>query len=367
MSFALFAIVLIYASDAANVVEHVLASPAAVPGSLEAELEFSCTASMSLLQVAMEREQRAAISTDRDVPIVHVMYATTMNSTGLGDVGLMSSMLSLSQSLGNPHRAVIHLVVPAVDMALAMGFRECFYKQFEPAQKHPTLEVHPLRPLPFDPGRNPHTTYLSGNSLTYARWLAPEYLPNVSKLFYLDTDTLVRVDIRPLYEMNQSTVMMLKPCGSICRNETLKVHYADFVVPADAEQLQVYSAGVMLADLDRWKAVNLTGVLVDQAKALLEAGSSLDDQLILNVVTQRMHILGNLPERFNTEGPGYFPEMFPDFSCTDAVWNGFLSNTYKSAGILHFSGKSKQWHPEFQGCDLVDQLMPRTQCSASLA
>lgn len=338
-------------------------------------------AAMSLLQVATEKGKRSSIVQHRGRDTVHVMYATTMNSTGPGDVGLMASIMSLSKNLVEPASAVIHMIVPKEDVLSAKSFVECFEGQWSPSEPHPALEVVEELPLPFDPGSNTHTKYLSANTMTFARWLMPAYFPNVNKVFYIDTDTIIQADIRQLYEADMDAALLLKTCGILCtipHTETLEKHYNTMkdIIPKNLREELVMNAGVMLADLDRWRELNFTDALFKQAESILAANVSLDDQLVLNMVAKSMGVVDELPKRFNSEGAGYCPQ--------NARWNALLKGEeidccnpgpdgldlpVEEAAVLHWSGPDKQWDllagRAPGNCAVLDQYLPSKMCKIS--
>jgi len=287
---------------------------------------------------------------------IHVAYATTMNSTGPGDVGLMSSTLSLSRAMSN-HDLVIHLIVPPEDLPSAKEWINCFHSQFDLSDAQPRVELHPEIPLPFKPPANDHTVYLSENTMTFARWYLPQYLPEVSTVLYIDTDTVVQGDVAELFLQHPDVAIKLKPCGLICRDETLEVHYADEKdrIPQDVSKTEVMNAGVMLANLDLWRTMNITGRLFDMADSFLEKKSFLDDQLILNIVARQSKSLLYLDEKFNKEGAGYVQ------SCDTPYAQDFYA-------VIHWSGPQKSWNwlgQQPRGSCFADKFLPPKTCKLS--
>lgn len=286
---------------------------------------------------------------------VHVAYATTMNSTGPGDAGLMASLLSMSRALGEL-KSIIHLIVPSEDVQSAADFVSCFKNQFHSSESYPNVEIHSEIPMTFDPGRNEHTKWLSGNTMTYARWYLPQYLPEVSRVLYIDTDTIVRRSISALFKQDPEVAIMLKPCGWICQGQSLETHYpADSnVIPEAVRNARVMSAGVMMANLDLWRTMNVTDKLVAMAETHLAQNATLDDQLILNIIAQQSNSFQVLDERYNTEGPGYVQNCHV----------GFPNETV----IIHWSGPNKFWNwigKEPRGSCFADDYLPTEQCATS--
>jgi lipopolysaccharide biosynthesis glycosyltransferase len=319
-----------------------------------------------LLQVGTWNSQSALI---RDVRVVHVAYATSLrsssgvlNSTGLGNVGLLASMLSLSQALTVFEKVVIHLIIPKSDLPDATDLVNCFMNEFDSSDdSRPTVEVHAERPLPFNPGTNEHKSELSGNTMTFVRWFLPEYLPNVSNVLYIDTDTIVQKDASELFVQDHDVAMRLKRGDDFDPTmKSIEVHYqrdADAwkawkdVIPEGVRNYSVFNAGVLVANLDIWRTLNITGRLVDMANAFIAHNATLDDQLVLNIVARQSKSVKELPPRFNEEGAG---------------WKPFCDTPSNTAVIMHWSGKIKPW--SFLGlqprgsCNPFDKYLPRKQC-----
>jgi len=306
-------------------------------------------ASPALLQLSSRKGDTHGTS-------IHVAYATTMNGSGPGDVGLMSSMLSLSRTMSN-YDLVIHLIVPREDVPVAKERIKCFYSQFDLSDAQPRVELHPEIALPFKPPANDHTVYLSENTMTFARWYLPQYLPEVSKVLYIDTDTVVQGDIAELFLRQPDVAITLKSGGFVVRDETLETHYPDDKdrIPQDVSKTEVMNAGVMLANLDLWRTMNITGRLFDMADSFLEKKANLDDQLILNIVARQSKSLLHLDEKFNMEGPG---------------WAKTCDTPYPEdwAAIIHWSGPAKSWSwlgQQPRGSCFADKFLPPKRCKLS--
>jgi lipopolysaccharide biosynthesis glycosyltransferase len=152
---------------------------------------------------------------------------------------------------------------------------------------------------------------------TYFRLFAASLLPaHVGSVLYMDCDLLVRKDVRGLLEMPV----------------TAAVAAADHLSPADAVRLHgplgggYFQAGVLILNLDAWRAMNAEG---DFLRIAEEARSRIRwwDQDILNIafadVWQRFEIWNNVGFRV--------VESLPE------------SEVQAHARIVHFDGSHKPW------------------------
>lgn len=83
---------------------------------------------------------------------------------------------------------------------------------------------------------------------TYVRLLTPELLPNVRRILYLDCDTLIEDDVTELWNTPlgvASCAAVMEPMGPLQKRNVNM-----------AKSEPYYNAGVMLIDLDKWRAEN---------------------------------------------------------------------------------------------------------------
>jgi len=187
---------------------------------------------------------------------------------------------------------------------------------------------------------------LYGNLSTYARLLLPEMLPELERLLYLDVDLLVFRDISELWHTPFNGKTAVAVCDSVA--PTL-AEQCDWLTADDPERtLPAFSAGVLLLDLVRWRALNYGTATLS---LLREYGSQLRfwDQSLLNYL------------------------MRHDKTLLAASWNtqsrfGKRHSATSDACIVHFIGYVKPWLrfrelPEFHlylhFCDLfLGGLLP---------
>lgn len=181
------------------------------------------------------------------------------------------------------------------------------------------VDIHQLSRLP----TTRHTR------ATYARLFAPELLPNeISRLIYLDSDIVVLDDISKLYSLSLDG----KPIAAA----------RDFSQSAGEKlglgRASYFNAGVLLLDLDHWRARNLSNV----AKAhLMDSHGTLQfaDQDALNITFNRSW--QELPPRWNTQLGVY--------NSRQEKWTklGFkkddLAVALRNPAIIHYINNSKPW------------------------
>lgn len=149
----------------------------------------------------------------------------------------------------------------------------------------------------------------------YSRLLLPELMAGAGKLLYLDCDMVVRQSLRPLFEtpLEGRTVAAV---SDIWQGEALAARNATLGRAADAPYL---NSGMLLIDLDRWRAADCGGRCLD---IMSRGQTAYPDQDALNRV------------------------LDGDWVEVDKRWNFFELNAYNyarahfdQAAILHFTSR----------------------------
>lgn len=164
----------------------------------------------------------------------------------------------------------------------------------------------------------------------YLRYLAPAILSGEPRCVYLDGDVVVRSDPsglhdHPLHGMTLGAVRsrvapFAASPGGIQR-------WLELGVPSTAPY---FNSGVYVADLDRWRALDVTGRITSFLAAHGNA-TSLADQEALNVAVV-----------------GDWIELDRTWNYVTHVTESFLQHPElepKDPGIVHFAGRSKPWSP----------------------
>ncbi|MCP9796364.1 glycosyltransferase family 8 protein [Cyanobium sp. Lug-B] len=187
-----------------------------------------------------------------------------------------------------------------------------------------TPNVGTIKFVDFDLGQvdKLRSTLLVKSKSPYARFFIPEYLSDVSRCIYLDTDLIVCSDLKELQTLD------LQGKSSAC------VIDGGIDTPQQQQRLrdklkltnprQYFNSGVIVMDLDAWRRGHI------QSKALTVAQDNYDlldqmDQDALNIV------------------------LADDWLVLDPKWNTSKgrADVGFSDGIIHFLGKVKPWHADY--------------------
>lgn len=171
-------------------------------------------------------------------------------------------------------------------------------------------------------------------SLVWYRLLLPELLPEVSRVIYLDTDTLVLHSLLPLYQTELGTDLM----GAVASPKT---GFEDHCQRMGIDPVQGYfNSGVLLMNLEQMRREHFTRQALQAAK---KAGSDtlvFPDQDLLNRVAQ-----------------GRWKKLHPQWNAISYLWLDIekVDHTYSaleyavaahSPVIVHFEGpvSVKPWY-----------------------
>jgi len=179
-----------------------------------------------------------------------------------------------------------------------------------------------------------------GNYITYAayfRIMLPSLLPNLEKIIYIDTDTLVREDLSELWDFdigeNYIAAVPNYYGGVTQRKKHKRAGFlsTDFCI----------NSGVMLMNLKEWRTNDIEqkclAKIGDKKLCKIEAG----DQVILNFVCYPK--IAFLPCKWNvTESKirsynGYIRRYDIFYSA------GELNEAWNNPAIFHWTGPKKPW------------------------
>jgi lipopolysaccharide biosynthesis glycosyltransferase len=176
---------------------------------------------------------------------------------------------------------------------------------------------------------------VAGGRVIWLRMLLPELLPDVSRVLYLDSDTLVVDSIQPLW----GTSLDGAPVAAVANvvEPAQWTHIADLGID---DPRQVFNSGVLLLDLDRLREERSFDEVLDRVAGRLDRRFVWPDQDALNVVFagRWMH----LHPRWNAQNSLWtWSEWARDVFGAQA-----LTEATTSPAILHFEGPHicKPWH-----------------------
>jgi len=222
---------------------------------------------------------------DKDLPVValgdmgpfHIVYSTDTNDWDL----LAASIHSLTRHFSMPDKAIVTLLAPEEEHTLVNAMvdelRACLIEEFGARGSELTVRVHPVTNISLA-----HLQSLSNGGLSFQttaalnRLLLPELLPNLHRVLYLDTDVIVNGDLVPLLQVKMNHAVGVVPsrndlywtllhttwqdqlAGEACPN------YANLTSHGFQINFETFfNSGVMLLDLDRWRAENLTSLVTE--------------------------------------------------------------------------------------------------------
>jgi lipopolysaccharide biosynthesis glycosyltransferase len=160
---------------------------------------------------------------------------------------------------------------------------------------------------------------------TYIRFWVAELLPDAHRALYLDPDIITTASIEPLWntDLHGRTIAAVPIPGS--------TRPAVHGFPPGS---QYFNAGVMLIDLDAWRAHRYREQLLEYLHAHPEAAIDAD-QDILNICLREDWV--PRPYYWNMISPFYF--LSHDLQMTQPE----LDAARRDAKIIHFNGDSKPW------------------------
>lgn len=273
--------------------------------------------------------------------MLHVAYTTEKRLFP----DLLLSMVSLSQHLHDPRQCTFHVIVYEPEVEATSELLECFRRSVAMLQHIPAVIFHGYQPdslmLNFSRYDRNRRHPVTDKPMTWARLRLDRYLPTVPRVLYLDTDTIVKADVRPLYQMRMRHAVAAAQDSWVESYEAparILLDVGDEVPELNISRRTFFSSGVMLLDLERWRQEDLGGYLdswVSRIPSTRALHANWHDQDLLNVALQDRRDL--LDWRWNVVGMAF--QMYVDPRCVDG------------ASILHFSPKLSSTHwltdPEF--------------------
>ena len=267
----------------------------------------------------------------RSGPLVHIALGTDAR----GIVGLLAVIRSTLAATAERSRLVFHVLSARAEReAVARQLRQVTVDELGGA----TLDLIPL---------TPHASDSSAVLLEQARFQLPQLLPSaVRKVLYVDVDVLVLADPTPLVDASFEGEHRGCAIAAVPRPKPLLeslnlTHRAALALGLSALPPNAWSfnAGVMLLNLDVWRAAGLTRRVQQLARGLTHSGfrglpgmsTPADSQSTLCLFFQNMSsAIQEIPAHWNVDGLGWKLERLH-------------SNELCAARALHWSGAEKPW------------------------
>lgn len=262
----------------------------------------------------------------RDPVEVHVAYAVDPFSFP----GLINSMLSATWHLQFPELCTFHVFVQVQHVTQLGRSLDCFRSHLVALPAMPRVKVHTL---PLDAGagmlvsgvrksERPELRSVENN----VRIFLADYLPNLSRVIWLDADTIVRHDLINLYGALANGVVAAVPSYN-----TWARQFNMSKLQGYDETAFVFNAGVIVINLEKWRAKNISAGVM---------------RWMMKAQTDGLCKFGFNQGPLNLALKDLWDEV-------DARWNVAIDvNPCKSgrafidrAFILHFSHHPKPWEP----------------------
>jgi lipopolysaccharide biosynthesis glycosyltransferase len=182
--------------------------------------------------------------------------------------------------------------------------------------------------------------YGVASTATYRRVFLPRQLPGLERVLYVDADTLIRRDLRPLWDTDLGGAALAAVPDPWMA--TVPAMHAEF--PEG-----YFNAGVMLLDCARWRREDLTSRCVEeiQHQAALAAQRGEDARHYRNEQTPLNTVVRG---RWRAIAPEWncAPLLTRDVAATIGLDDAAFARVIADPAIVHFLGAHKPWLPGFE-------------------
>jgi lipopolysaccharide biosynthesis glycosyltransferase len=226
--------------------------------------------------------------------------------------GLHGTVASLTRTLGQRDKVILHLFLTGIDQADQERLRQTVMT----AGGVGSLQFHQADLSEFD-----DFNALHGDRTVYLRLKLPELLPEAETILYLDSDLAVNLDVCEIFALPLGDAFL----GAV-PGETVAytLDHACLLKLGLSGDDRYFNSGVLYFNAVRWRESGMTAQVLEVARknpTLLRTV----DQTILNYFFSRTFC--HLPARFNIQ------------LTADARTIG------AGEGIYHFVGSPKPWDP----------------------
>mmetsp|Transcript_27865 Transcript_27865/g.65759 ORF Transcript_27865/g.65759 Transcript_27865/m.65759 type:complete len:395 (+) Transcript_27865:124-1308(+) len=280
---------------------------------------------------------------------VHVAYSSNARQFP----GILLSMISLVRHMEKPETAVIHLIVSKEDWREAMKMVGCFNRSVSEVRALPRVVFHRLRPVGFNLSAVVQSwrPELLEQPHTFVRFYMQLYLRDAPRVLWLDSDTIIKADVAPLYRMKlKNPLAAALESGQESKG---RLFVAAKWLNESVNSLE-WNTGVLVYDLARWRSENISQQC---NKWAVKVNAVAGDQIAMNLA-----LFGRIDTiedwRWNLRGWNF---VRPPPVCL------------KTAKILHWSGRPeltvKPWqigaessHRHRWGYELVEPYILNPPC-----
>lgn len=272
-------------------------------------------------KLAVLAKDPKSVRTKMKVEPVHLMYAADEDAIK----GVEASIRSVLKHASEP--VVIHFVGPAplrsfpdIDFIPLNMISEDQLSQFENEALKSSVSIKKFGNL--------------NSNANFVRFIIADLLPDVSKVMWLDADTIVRCDVVSMVRKALTTteyVIAAVPRGG--RPAGLSGSFKTDIQTS-------FNAGVFVADLNRWRDQDITNKIASWAQRNQK---------------EKIYGLGSQPPMALTIGENF--EQLPHSWNLDGLgWRRKVdANVVGRACVLHWTGTKKHWKEGGLHKDLVDK------------
>lgn len=177
----------------------------------------------------------------------------------------------------------------------------------------------------------------NGSYSTYSRLFLSQLIPEyVMKILYLDSDIIVLGKLEELFEINfdENTVL----CAT---RDIVGSFHPDFLKEIELKGDKYINAGVLMIDLNKWRELQLTNLILDHMRSVRSV-YPFPDQDLINVVLQNyIQIMSPKYDYFSSCKPFSAEQLYKMFRLGDE--DIYYSQEYfeaesKKPIIVHFVG-----------------------------
>lgn len=241
---------------------------------------------------------------------IHIAYAADANYGPYAGISIASVLSRFPREWGDLHLHLVSVGIRSRDINRIAGVVKKAACRFTVYHWQPNTPDFLWR----------DSKYLS--RVTYTKLFLADILPlSVTRVIYLDCDTLTLSDISELWRLTRNT-----PLLAACPDMHLKTIIPDYNREIGIPQTAPYfNAGVLVLNLYAWRQGDIRARLIEAAKRLPHC--RFYDQDLLNVVlTDQVTVL-------------------------PSIWNLQLSaaTPIGDAGIVHFCATGKPWRLGYDG------------------
>lgn len=198
-------------------------------------------------------------------------------------------------------------------------------------------------------------TYVSGAA--YLRLLIDRLLPpDIEKVITLDCDGVMLADVAELWQLEPAdcVVRAVKdPCVPRLRDD-----HSPFVVDDSEAGIPYFNSGVMLIDLKRWRAQEISRRCIELAERYVGQALFPDQTLLNTVLRGRWEAL---PLRWNCNATHLAMHAYP--SLRNRVYSyAEIVAAIRAPAFVHFISARKPWQrtPYHPHRDLYEDVLART-------